>query len=239
MKKCFIFLITLLIICVSTGGYALYKICAENSEIAEAESLSAEFDKYSPVIDQGNTYEKIFSDFIPKLTQMKSVNSDVIGWIYIPSTNINYPLLQGKDNEYYLTHSVNNKYSAAGSVFVDKRGLNENNNVIYAHNMGRSSNVMFHDITNFADNSYFNKISKGYIITAEGIIELSIFAYSLTKPQTEFYYDSVSVDFIKTNSINYREPSEGRLFTLSTCAYDYNDARGVLSCMGNVVYSGN
>lgn len=239
MKKYFILLIVLLVICISTGGYALYKICAENSEIAEAESLSAEFEIYSPIIEQGDNYEEIFSDFMPKLMQMRSINSDVIGWIYIPSTNINYPLLQGKDNEYYLTHSVNNKYSAAGSLFVDRRGINDSNTIIYGHNMGRSSNVMFHDVTNFSDANYFEKVKTGYFIDENGITELNIFAYSLTKPQTEFYNDEVSLDFIKEKSINYREPQKGNLFTLSTCAYDYNDARGILNCMGKLVYCKN
>lgn len=239
MKRYFMLLIALLLVCMSIGGYALYKIYTENSEIEEAENLSAEFDAYSPIIEEEKTYEEIFSDFMPKLTQMQGINSDVIGWIYIPLTNINYPLLQGKDNSYYLTHSVNNKYSAAGSLFVDKRGINDYNTIIYGHNMGRASNVMFHDITNFVDSSYFEKVKKGYMIDEHGLYELDIFAYSLTKPKTEFYNDKVSLDFIKEHSVNYREPSGSILFTLSTCAYDYDDARGILNCMGNMVYSVN
>lgn len=239
MKKYFAILITLLIICICIGSFAVYKVIEEKREVAEAESLSSEFLQYSPVdyFKGDYTYKDIYNNFKPKLEEMKSINSDVIGWLYIPVTNINYPVLQGEDNSYYLTHSVSNKYSAAGSVFIDKRGINNSNTIIYGHNMGRSSNVMFHDITNFADADYFDKVKVGYFIDENGITELSIFAYSLTSPQTEFYNDDVSIDFIKEKAINYREPKEGNLFTLSTCAYDYKDARAILSCVGNMVYS--
>ena len=146
-------------------------------------------------------------------------------------------MLQGKDNEYNLNHSVRGEYSAAGSIFIDKRGLDFPNVIIYGHNMGRSSNVMFHDITNFNNIDYFNSITKGYIIYENAVTELNIFAYSLSKSGTDFYKENVSLDFIKNNSINYREPLvEGKLYTLSTCAYDYKDARGILSCIGEEVY---
>lgn len=241
MKKYFTILITLLIICIGVGSFAVYKIIEEKREVLEAETLSSEFLQYSPAeyFENNYTYKEIYNVFLPKLEKMKNINSDVIGWLYIPLTNINYPVLLGEDNYYYLTHSLNNEYSAAGSVFVDKRGINDSNTIIYGHNMGKSSNVMFHDITNFYDVNYFEKVKAGYFIDKSGITELNIFAYSLTKPQTEFYNDEVSLDYIKNNSINYREPQEGNLFTLSTCAYDYKDARGILSCMGNMVYSEN
>lgn len=241
MKKYFVILITLFIICIGVGAFSVYKIIEEKKEVLEAEKLSSEFLQYSPAeyFENSYSYKEIYNNFFPMLEKMKSINSDVIAWLYIPATNINYPVLQGQDNSYYLTHSVSNKYSAAGSVFVDKRGINESNTIIYGHNMGRASNVMFHDITNFSDTAYFKNVKVGYIIDESGITELSIFAYSLTSPQTEFYNDVVSFEFIKENSINYREVQEGKLFTLSTCAYDYNNARGVLNCMGNRVYSEN
>lgn len=241
MKKYFTILIILLIICICSGGFAIYKISEEKSEINEAEIFSSEFLEYSPddYFTDNYTYQDIYNNFMPDLEKMRSINSDVVGWLYIPITNINYPVLKGEDNSYYLTHSVSKKYSAAGSVFLDKRGINDKNTIIYGHNMGRASNVMFHDVTNFSDENYFENVKSGYYIDEDGITELNIFAYSLTEPQTEFYNDEVSLDFIKGNAINYREPQQGILFTLSTCAYDYNDARGILNCMGNVVYSKN
>lgn len=239
MKKYLLLLVLLFVLCLCAGSFAIYKIYCESSEVAEAEGLSTEFEIYSPVVDNAQSYEDIYNDFVPKLQLMRKINADVTGWLYIPSTNISYPLMLCDDNEYYLTHSASKKYSAAGSLFVDKRGFNSGNTIIYGHNMGRASNVMFHDITNFADRSYFESVKDGYLINEEGITRLGIFAYSLTKPQTEFYNDYVSLEFISENALNYREPQEGGLFTLSTCAYDYKNARAVLNCTGNLVYSAN
>lgn len=240
MKKSIVVLVVLFIMCIGVGGYSLYRVHSERVETARAEEMAAEYVPYSPspYFDGVNTYEEIYEAFMPRLAELKAINSDVIGWIYLPSTNIDYPLMQGEDNSYYLTHTVRGEYSPAGSVFVDARGISEGNTVIYGHNMGRSSDIMFHDITNFTDINWFEKVKNGYIITEEGITELNIFAYTLTKPQTEFYYDEVSLDYIKQNAQHYREPITGEnTVTLSTCAYDYKDARAVLSCTATTVWA--
>jgi sortase B len=241
MKKTIIFLIILFLICLGVAGFALYKIHTESVEVSKAEELSRQYEEYSPAeyFTSGTDYSSIYNSFMPSLTAMQEINPQVTGWLYIPVTHIDYPLLQGDDNSYYLTHTVNKEYSVAGSIFTDKRGFGKNgqNTVIYGHNMGRSSDIMFHDITNFVDPAWFEKVQTGYIITKDGIIELNIFAYSLTKPQTEYYYDDVTVDFIKQNAVNYREPkTNGSIYTLSTCAYDYKEARAVLNCMGDFVW---
>jgi sortase B len=234
MRGTFALLAVLLIGCVAVGGYAAYKIHTESSEVSAAEELSHEADGYAPRVELG--YSELYSDFQPKLKALKAINEDVIGWIYIPQTNISYPLLQGTDNEYYLTHSVSRQYTVGGSIFVDKRGFSTNT-VIYGHNMGRSSSIMFHDVTNFSDTAWFEKVKSGYIITEDGITELSIFAYSLTVPQSQLYYDEVTADSIKSVAVHYREPEQGNIVNLSTCAYDYDNARAVLSCTARMAWS--
>jgi sortase B len=219
-------------ICIGVGVFGLYKIHSENVEVERAEELAAEYAPFSPskYFESGNEFEDVYNRFMPQLEELQAVNGDVIGWIYFPQTHIDYPLLQGSDNDYYLTHSVSGEYSVSGSVFVDSRGTGNANTVIYAHNMGRRSNIMFHDVTNFVDKAWFEKVKTGYIITAEGVAELNIFAYALTKSQTDFYADEVSLDYIKSNAINYRDTDIDKTVTLSTCAYDYKDARAVLCC---------
>ncbi len=239
MKKQIVFLSCILIICLLAGGFCLYKIYEQKAEVSEAERLAEEFSAYSPgeLFKEGAEPKDIYNEFLPKLKELKAQNGDVMGWIYIPLTNIDYPLLQGKDNEYYLTHSVSGKFSAAGSVFVDKRGLGCENTIIYAHNMGRASNVMFHDITKFADDDFFDNALYGYIITERVVTELDIFAFSHTVALSGFYEDKADYDFIEKNSENFREPTEGgELYTLSTCDYSYNGARAVLSCIGFEIY---
>lgn len=239
MKKIAL-LVVLLVICVAVGIFGLYKIYSEKTEVIQAESLAAEYAEYSPAEDFDDTkpYDDIFNNFSKRLKQLKKINDNIVGWIYIPYTNIDYPVVKGEDNSYYLTHTPDGSYSAAGSVFVDYRGFSEGNTIIYGHNMGRSSSIMFHDITNFSQNDFFNNVKCGYLIRDNDILRLDIFAYSLTKPLSGFYDDNVEFDFIKENSVNYREPeAKGTMYTLSTCAYDFKDARAVLSCIGERVYA--
>ncbi len=233
MKKILIISAVLVFICICIGCFGLFKIYSEKKEIETAEELSGQFSQYSPAkyFDGKITYSQIYQKFMPELKKMQIINPQVIGWIYIPDSNINYPVLQGSDNSFYLTHAVNGEYSAAGSVFVDKRGLESENTVIYGHNMGKYSNVMFHDITNFSDKVWFDTVQTGYLITNDCFYKLNIFSYTLTLPQTPIYGENADMEYIKENAVYYREPSQGRLFNLSTCAYDYANARAVLSCI--------
>lgn len=239
MKRILIPLIILILICLGVGSYALYGIWSEKIELAEAERLSDEMSVYSPseYINSGMSYDEIYSSFIPGLLEMQKINSDIVGWLYIPGTRIDYPLLQGTDNEYYLKHSPSGEYSVAGSVFFDKRGTDAENIIIYGHNMTEESGIIFYDLIRFQNSDFFNSYRNGYIITNDGVTLLDIFAYALTKPSSEFYLDKADVDFIRENSMHFREPMySGQLYTLSTCAYDFNDARALLIAMGSVVY---
>lgn len=242
MKKSIVFLVGVLVVCLVVGGFALFKIFKERSEVTQAEELAAVWSENSVKndIDGGLSPQEIYESFLPKLEAMQQTNPDVCGWIYIPNTHIDYPVVQGDDNEYYLTHSADGRPSAAGAVFFDKRGTDTENAVVYGHNMGRASEVMFHDLTRFEDESFFNAVTQGYIVTENGVFALEIFAYSKTKTMSGFYSDDLTVDFVSANAMNYRAPeSEGQLYTLSTCIYDYTDGRGVLNCVGSCVYNAN
>lgn len=235
MKGLKIIVPVLLAVCICGIVYAALGIISETREVKTAEAVSSVFSEYSPAqsiprddTESGDAFIKTLERFRPALKTMQAQNSDIIGWIYIPQTNIDYPLLQGSDNKYYLTHGADKTYSAAGSVFVDKNGFAQNT-VIYGHNMGRSSNVIFHDITNFSDKAWFEKVKHGYIVTNDNIRRIDFFAYALTKPGTPFYSSIPDLDNIKNNSLYYRDiDTDGNIVTLSTCAYDYKNARAVL-----------
>lgn len=79
---------------------------------------------------------------------LKKTNSDVIGWLKVNGININYPFVQGKDNNYYLTHGFNKSYNDAGWIFFDYRNNNTNNKntIIYAHSI--LDKTMFESLRN-------------------------------------------------------------------------------------------
>ena len=85
-----------------------------------------------------------------QVRQLSAEHSDAVGWLYIPGTNMNYPILQAEDNQYYAHRAADGSYLYAGSLFMDYRcssDFSDFNSVIYGHNMGNAS--MFADIPNY------------------------------------------------------------------------------------------
>ena len=79
------------------------------------------------------------------LEELQKENSDIVGWLEIPNSNISYPVLQGKDNSYYVNHNYEKQYSKNGSLFLDKDydwSLPSTNLLIHGHN-NRGTNEMF------------------------------------------------------------------------------------------------
>lgn len=113
------------------------------------------------VLDSSKYYnEQLLSvDFTNLLTK----NEEVVGWIEIPYTNINYPFVQHSNNSYYLTHSFDHSYNSAGWLFLDYRNEIDPidmNTIIYAH--GRVDGTMFGSLKNVLDDSWLEK--ETYII---------------------------------------------------------------------------
>ncbi len=97
-------------------------------------------------------------------SELKEINSETIGWINFPGTNINYPFVQAKDNNYYLSHSFDKSINKAGWIFLDYRNNLDNldkNIIIYGHS--RVNNTMFGSLRNTLKESWFNNIDNHII----------------------------------------------------------------------------
>ena len=89
-------------------------------------------------------------------------NSDTVGWLYIPGTKINYPVVQADDNEYYLSRSFKQEEASCGTIFMDyQNDLNplDRNTILFGHNMGSSSSLMFSQLTKFKKAELLGKTS--------------------------------------------------------------------------------
>lgn len=106
------------------------------------------------------------------------INEDVYAYIYIPNTNIDYPILQhGDDNNYYLNYNMDGTKGYPGCIYTEKensKDFTDPNTVIYGHNMKDGS--MFHDIHLFEDREFFDGNKYVYIYTTEKVLEYEIFA---------------------------------------------------------------
>lgn len=167
--------------------------------------------------------------------ELKSKNKDTVGWIYIPNTNVNYPFVQYKNNEYYLKHSYNNSYNNAGWIFLDYRNNINNlgqNTLIYGH--GRLDKTMFGSLRTLITNNWLNNKNNHIIkiVTEDYSYLFQIFSVYKIKPtsdyletsfKTETSYQSF-INLIKNRSIynfNTTVNTNNKIITLSTC-YDDN-----------------
>ena len=100
---------------------------------------------------------------------LKSQNNDIYSWIYIPNTNINYPVCQSAlSDNFYLDHDIYKNYSFAGTIYsqyCNKRNYTDRVTVLYGHNMANGS--MFADLHKFSDTNFFNKNKYIYIYTPD------------------------------------------------------------------------
>ncbi len=87
---------------------------------------------------------------------LKNINPDYRFWIKVEGTNIDFPVVQGEDNDFYLHHNFNKEKSFSGSIFVDsENNLNDDSNiVVYGHNM--RNDTMFAQIKHFKNENFFN-----------------------------------------------------------------------------------
>lgn len=171
------------------------------------------------------------------------INPDVVGWIYIPDTTVNYPILQGETNDTYLYHLVTGKYNRSGSIFMDHRNkpdYSDQNTVIYGHHMG--DGTMFADIVKFKRQSYFDAHPTGYLFTPERTYVLTFFTAYVTDMsddawRRDFPSQEVYAEWIQ-DSASRSEVNCGllpvltdQILTLSTCTYEYDDARFILAAI--------
>lgn len=166
---------------------------------------------------------------------IKSINPDTVGWLIVNNTNINYPVVQTTDNDYYLKHSFDNSFNYAGWVFADFRDTFNpltSNSVIYAH--GRKDGIMFGTLMNALDKSWYTNTENQLIQFSTPEYDSLWQIFSIYTIEAESYY--ITTDFsnpesfmnfaktMKERSIydfNIDIESDDKLLTLSTC---YNDS---------------
>ena len=175
-------------------------------------------------------------DFSDLLAQ----NPEIIGRITIEGLGLDYPIVQGTDNSYYLNHTAEKKYNAMGALFLDyrvNRDFSNFSSVIYGHYT--KSGKMFGKLHHLRERAEFDRVTEGMLYTPERTYRLEIFASVLT-PATSAFYDRIFLGrssrethlaMIRDEAVCYRDigvMADDRLLTLSTCSYEYEWARTVI-----------
>lgn len=162
--------------------------------------------------------------------KLKQINPDIIGWIIIDGTNINYPILKAEDNDYYLHRNYLKEYSQSGSIFLDYEnlGLYDKNILIYGHNM--SDGLMFHQLSKIFNGELGDKIYVK-ILTDKEERTYSVFSTYMVDPDE--FSNIYNFDILEKNSIinfNYNSIDKNSLLTLYTCNL-LGDKRIIVHCV--------
>ncbi len=247
--------LVIILICICGLGLGIFNILKWNSDNKELDKQIEEFEKMNIIEEipgdddhaeainppkEGTTEESDYYKYLKlplisvDFSELLTKNSDTVGWLHVNGTNINYPIVQTSDNDYYLTHAFNKTSNGAGWIFLDYRNdINnlQDNTIVYGH--GRTNITMFGSLKNIFKSSWYED-------TENYVVNLSTPEYntlwqvvSIYSIPTETYYLTSSfgsteskqkfLDTIVGRSIynfNASVNTNDKILTLSTCLND-------------------
>ena len=167
---------------------------------------------------------------------MREKYPDVVGWIYGANTGLDWPIVQTAEEggEYYLYRDIDGKDNKNGTVFLDWRCASDfstQNNMIYGHNM--MTGLMFAPLIKYKSQAFFDAHPYLYLYTPSQTYKVHLFAGMETPHDSEVYSYNLSSSYLQEciNSSTFNSGlgvPTGNILTMSTCDYDYANARYVL-----------
>lgn len=181
--------------------------------------------------------DDVRQNLIESAQAMNSAYPDAVGWLYIPDSSVNYPIMQGDDNDFYLHHAYDGSSLKSGSIFLDYRCENRFMNpinIVYGHNMSNGS--MFAGLLKFADSAYFDRHRYGWLSTPEAVYRVDFFSCAKADMYDELYDGSTLINDWLSHLYNASVVWENadfsendRFISLSTCSYEFENARTILT----------
>lgn len=173
---------------------------------------------------------------------LRKINPDVIGWLYYEDTVIDYPVVQGENNEVYLSMLFDRTWGGCGTLFADcvtEAPFNQFNTIVYGHHM--KDGTMFACLKELRDPEYCAKHPKLELTTPEGKFDLEIWAFLNEPSDSNIYQTNIKAEEDKQKYLDLAESladyttdvkvsTEDRLVMLSTCAYEFENARYIIAC---------
>ena len=212
----------------------------KNKEVYKNISNTSQRDNDIPIKDVTENMQKVIN--------LKQENEDIIGWIQIENTIIDYPILQATDNNYYLTHNYKKENSKYGSIFAKSEcNIQDNNSnvIIYGHNM--KDEQMFNTLLKYEDKDFYNEHKEIKVATENEESKYNIVSvfksrvfyqdekdvfryYNYTKFENEKEYNTYIENCKKIQLYDTGVSAEygEQLITLITCEYSQENGRMVV-----------
>ena len=225
----------LLVVCVCVFAYSVFQLGTIFYEYYRTEKDSEEL--IESYID--DSAQEATEDPLNRVVDFKSLisrNKDVIGWLYIPDTKIDEPILKGATNGSYLRTDIDHKVKTAGQIFIDEinsKDFKDDNTIIYGHNM--KNGTRFHDLRYYVEKEFYEQHPTVYIYLPDGSVNVyQIFSANIINAQSDFYSKGINyTQFVKNAQKSAKQKSDvsqeqQSLILLSTCYAHNSDSRYVV-----------
>lgn len=233
-----VFIISIIVLIVALAGLGAIAF-----QYLSQQRAYDDLEQYVSVSDQDNAS---LADLTVDWDALRAVNPDIVAWVYIPDSPINYPVVQGDDNDEYLHKAFDGStgwLASAGTIFLDCNNapdFSDRNNALYGHHMNDGS--MFAVLADWQNNDEFNSHRDVYVLTPQGNYHLKTFALvkttgddalvQVTFPSVLSFQSYIqdkldrSVVTQQGDVLQASDIKQSMLF--STCEYSQNDGRAVL-----------
>lgn len=167
--------------------------------------------------------------------QLTQINPEIIGWIYIKGTDINYPVVQADDNDYYLTRLFDGTYNDSGSIFLDASAspdFTDRHSIIFGHNM--KNRTMFAQLLDYKLPGFYEEHPEILLMTPTQNYLIRIFSGHLADSRVDAWersFESTSfsewlqgISAQSTFDAEFQPQADDLIVSLSTCSYEYYEA---------------
>lgn len=219
--------IVVLLTIVVLGGYGVYSIW-DDRQVYEAADTEA-FQSWRPEEDADLSFE-----------ELRAINPEVVGWLNVYGTHIDYPFAQGTDNVKYVNTDITGEYALSGSLFLDYRNapdFTNLNHVIYGHHMAEKK--MFGELESYKEQTFFEEHRSGSLYYNGTYHDLEFIAFLETDAYDAMIYNvqltseeqNTYLSYLQEHALYYREvelSDTEHFLALSTCDQSRTNGRYVL-----------
>lgn len=246
----------LLVLFIGIGAFAGWKIYEQQSEYQSGENAYEDLEQYVFIPDpvpsdteglnlpsecEDEERNEADDTVWPEIDfeALQVINPDIVAWLYLEGTEINYPVVQGADNEYYLQHLFDGSYNSSGCLFLDSRNTNnfsDAHSIIYGHHM--QNGKMFAVLDGYKKQEFYDEHPVALLLTPNGNFKLQFFAGYVANVEEDAWQLGFTLQGFEEWLAASAERScfesgivpavTDKIVTLSTCSYEFHNARFVL-----------